>query len=713
MELKTLPEKYYLDHFHEFIDYMAGPCAQLMDQDDLNFIKSFRQLEEDEQCVLVRSANRKSPIIKRSSLQYDEIQNEHEQIGKLLAKGYFSDINLQHLDELLDNLTKPELFAYLTFVNCTFKKSTPKSSLVELAQQHSKQRALDWPELDNYIVRSFDPNLNYFLFVFFGDVKSKLNKFSLRDLGIMRTRKRDAANVARFDTLLEAKTAFLYHSLNLQLKHEEASIIEQHAQSLASLPEAIGNEAQNAKDKYLYTLGNAYLKLSPSEALPILGQSTLPQAQEKWIREQYKQGETTLVKQRLEQIIQQPDSEHLLMFAEDFSARKFAGKRTSMLTDMLRKDSQLLHIDECYRNTVEKGVILHYQNKGLKVFHTENQLWKALFGLIFWEELHNLDESALTNEFDTKPTSIVKNYFYDSFATEIEQRLSTIGTAPLAIQHVSKMASLHYGKVNGIFMWQSNILNSLVTLLQAVDFTALKRHLTAMAKDYNNLSDGYPDLMVVDKGKVRFEEVKAPGDQLRKNQLLCIQKLRQAGFDVGITRVDWYIDPNQTYVVVDVETTGGKSAQHRITEIGMVKMVGDTVIDTWQSLINPERHIPHFITNLTGINDDMVRDAPTFFDICESVEAFIEGCVFVAHNAAFDYSFFKAEFERCGRHFSMPKLCTVREMRKAQPGLKSYSLANLATHFGIDMSQHHRALSDAQAAAELLQIVQHHRLNPQ
>ncbi len=217
--------------------------------------------------------------------------------------------------------------------------------------------------------------------------------------------------------------------------------------------------------------------------------------------------------------------------------------------------------------------------------------------------------------------------------------------------------------------------------------------------------------MVIEQGKLRFEEIKAPGDQLRKNQLMRIRTLRDAGFDVRITRVEWFIDPMQPYVVVDVETTGGKSGQHRITEIGMVKVVGNKVIDTWQSLINPERHIPSFISKLTGINDEMVMDAPTFFDVSESVEHFIQGCVFVAHNAAFDYAFFKSEFERCGRHFSMPKLCTVKEMRKAKPGLKSYSLANLAAHFGIDMTQHHRALSDAQAAAELLEIVQHYRTN--
>jgi DNA polymerase-3 subunit epsilon len=233
----------------------------------------------------------------------------------------------------------------------------------------------------------------------------------------------------------------------------------------------------------------------------------------------------------------------------------------------------------------------------------------------------------------------------------------------------------------------------------------------AMTKDYHKLSDGYPDIMVIENQQLRFEEVKAPGDQLRKNQLLTIRHLRDLGFDVRISKVDWFIDPQQAYVVVDIETTGGKSDQHRITEIGMVKMINGERVDYWQSLINPQRHIPRFITQLTGIDDEMVVNAPLFCEVSDNLLRFLEGSVFVAHNVGFDYGFFKREFERIGHNFRMPKLCTVREMRKAKPGLKSYSLANLTDHFDIAMTQHHRALSDAEAAAELLMIINEHRMS--
>ena len=93
-----------------------------------------------------------------------------------------------------------------------------------------------------------------------------------------------------------------------------------------------------------------------------------------------------------------------------------------------------------------------------------------------------------------------------------------------------------------------------------------------MSRDFENLRDGFPDIMVLDN-TLRFEEIKAPGDQLRRNQLVSIQRLQQAGFEVAVTTVNWVRDPAQPYVVVDIETTGGNNSYNRITEIGMVKLV--------------------------------------------------------------------------------------------------------------------------------------------
>jgi DNA polymerase-3 subunit epsilon len=161
----------------------------------------------------------------------------------------------------------------------------------------------------------------------------------------------------------------------------------------------------------------------------------------------------------------------------------------------------------------------------------------------------------------------------------------------------------------------------------------------------------------------------------------------------------------KTYAIVDIETTGGSSRYDRITEIGIVLHDGEKVLDHYQSLINPERSIPEHITRLTGISNEMVADAPRFFEIAKDIVEWTQGHIFVAHNVRFDYSFLRAEFERLGYTFSRRKLCTVKLSRKMLPGLPSYSLGKLIQSLGIEVDARHRALADAQATAELLGII--------
>ena len=157
------------------------------------------------------------------------------------------------------------------------------------------------------------------------------------------------------------------------------------------------------------------------------------------------------------------------------------------------------------------------------------------------------------------------------------------------------------------------------------------------------------------------------------------------------------------YAIVDIETTGGRPQRDRITEIGIVLHNGKTILDTYETLINPECYIPAGITNLTGITQEMVAEAPLFHEIARQVVEMPQGAVFVAHNARFDYGFLRHEFSRLGYTFSRRQLCTVRLCRKVFPGLPSYSLENLIRTFGIPVDARHRALADARATAVLLE----------
>jgi DNA polymerase-3 subunit epsilon len=153
---------------------------------------------------------------------------------------------------------------------------------------------------------------------------------------------------------------------------------------------------------------------------------------------------------------------------------------------------------------------------------------------------------------------------------------------------------------------------------------------------------------------------------------------------------------------VDLETTGGLAAHHRIIEVGIVLLEGGEIVEEWSTLVHPGVRIPPAIAAFTGIDDSMVAAAPRFEDVSEEVRRRLEGRLFVAHNARFDYGFLRTEFRRLGVRFSAPVLCTVRLSRAMYAEHARHNLDTLMERFGLACLARHRALGDAQVLPALL-----------
>ncbi len=157
------------------------------------------------------------------------------------------------------------------------------------------------------------------------------------------------------------------------------------------------------------------------------------------------------------------------------------------------------------------------------------------------------------------------------------------------------------------------------------------------------------------------------------------------------------------YTIIDIETTGNGIKGNKITEISIFKYDGDQIVDEFTSLVNPQSPIPYFITGLTGIDDQMVQNAPVFHEIADTIQSITEGCIFVAHSVNFDYGVIKEEFRQIGIDFTRKKLCTVRLSRQLIPGLRSYSLGKLCSAVQIPLVDRHRARGDAHATVLLFE----------
>lgn len=157
------------------------------------------------------------------------------------------------------------------------------------------------------------------------------------------------------------------------------------------------------------------------------------------------------------------------------------------------------------------------------------------------------------------------------------------------------------------------------------------------------------------------------------------------------------------FAIVDIETCGSKYEykRGRITEICIALHDGLQVVKKWSTLINPECYISPYFVSLSGITNEMVADAPKFYEVAKKILELTESHIFVAHNVGFDYGFIKDEFNNLGYKFRRDTLCTVRLSRKLMPGKLSYSLGNLCSSLGIEIENRHRAEGDVDGTVQL------------
>ena len=708
--LPDLPQFYYHSNFCEMLTFVQTRYDAVLQDIHHHFINDFFALPVPAQCLYARLAGRKGSVFSLSKLRYDEISNVQCQAVTLRESDFISPVQNTNYPEYLNTLSKPELTAFMSrhISAGAFRVSWKKARLVDIAQALiSFSPDIIRPE---FIVQSRQEALQFCLFLYFGKIQTNLQNFTLRDLGLVKTPDFKADYGARFESSAEAQSAYFYAKSLHRFKHGNDDEIAGLIDSIETWPDAICPVSTNSRDKLLQKLGGLSERLEDVDtALSIYERSDTPLCNERVIRLRYARGEKDWVEKRLLELIENPASDEEHNFTVDFYARKYKKKRTSLVTDLLR-DSQTLKLDEAFRHQPEAAAKRYFESQGQTVYRSENAVWRMLFGLLFWNELYGQDANSLYNSFERLPASLSDATFYASFQERVEARLLQLETPQEVFIAVLKVISRHHGTPNGVFRWNGRTVDKVKALLMHAPPRALSQILRAMAQNYKQMKDGFPDLMCLKDGELSFVEIKAEGDVIRRNQLSRIQQLRKAGFKTDIARIEWIIDPAQIYVVVDVETTGGRSGLHRVTEIGAVKIQNGEVIGEWQSLLNPERSIPPNITRLTGITQEMVSTAPVFAEVAESFHQFMEGTIFAAHNVNFDYGFIASEFRRLGRRFRYPKICTCASMRKLYPGYRSYSLKNLCREFDIDLKDHHRALCDAKAAAELLKLINLKRL---
>ncbi len=699
---KDLPPRYYLDHFRDMIGAIRKGHFSYLEDKHHAFLRDFDSLSEEAQCLYVRFVNRKGKYFFSDTLRYPEIGRIDQAITELRSKSFVTKPNHGDLPFLFESLSKEKLHEICDYYSIPTKKSYPKSWFLDELKT-VKPEIFPIEKLEGCVVQDRLDELSYLLFLYFGEISDNLALFTMRDLGIWSQNKQTEF-VPKFTSKEEALSHYFYARLSAEI---DTLTYDHHL--ISAWPEPVKEESLHLRENLIVAIGEELKKSDRIvDALWVLEKANIHPGRERRIRLLYQMGELDRAASELHRVIDAPSSDGELLFAEDFLERKFHQKKKTVLSQMLQ-EAETMPLDEAYFRQPEEGVRDTFIAQRIICHHAENALWRSLFGILFWHEIFESSLNTFHSPFERLPEELNSSQFYMKHHLAIHDKMKLLSSPENFIEYSTKLKLEKGTGKNGIFSWQEDNLNAVFDFVRNGAPEKLSSILIYLAEDFHPRIKGFPDLLVIEKGEIRFIEVKAPGDSLRGHQLLRMNILREVGFSVELLKVEYKLNPEQTYVVVDLETTGGLMPYHRVTEIGAVKLRGGKVTGTFQTLVNPERRISLEIQELTGITNEMVKDAPLFQEIASDFLEFCKDAIFVAHNAHFDYGFLQAEYGRLDERFVKPFLCTKVLMRKYFPGLESYGLARLTAHFEVPLTQHHRALCDAEATAKLFLMINQKR----
>lgn len=449
MKRPELPVFYYHDHFVEMLSFVRTTYGTILTDEHDAFVLRFQSLSKDAQCLLIRMVNRRGAIFNRTLFRYAEISDVDRAADDLLACGQARTLQAKDYVSFVACLPRDSLLRGARAAGRTdIRVSWPKAKLADYFLNHVPfEVAAEHCGSAQFIALDDVRPLEFLLYLYFGKTEDNLKNFALRDMGIMRTNKA-ASFKARFTDGEEARACFHYSRLLDRLEGKSAGTYQAAVADIFGGPDCASDYAADLRSRAACEVGQFFEKLGEkalARQLYRIGSS--PECRERLVRLLYGSGDKADADDLLRRMIDDPaiDDEHV--FATDFYARKFGGRRTGACTELLRTGVTLT-VDDVHRGNPEAGVAGVMRRRGYRVFFAENTLWQSLFGLLFWDEL--FESGQLHSGFDWMPHCLKDRSFSHRFASEIEPKLAAVGSGN-ALNLLLHPIAAKWGRPNGIF----------------------------------------------------------------------------------------------------------------------------------------------------------------------------------------------------------------------------------------------------------------------
>jgi anion-transporting ArsA/GET3 family ATPase len=551
---KDLPPKYYHDYFGYVLDFVRKMYESLLNENELEFLNSYNALSEEAQCLFIRFSNRSKSFFRVNTLSYSEITDIPAALNELHDAQFIQQLCELHEDrfeEVMHLFTKPEHLEFTKILNPEImpSKSIKKQDLIRwlLYEYDFKIICQIIQETEPVIKVAYEAEVMMMKFLFFGNRYADMTEFVIRDLGHVRFQSFDEEHLAiQFesrkdvdDTLMISLMKETFSVLKNELPPEE--IFDWFMNWQVGVSGNLSPKSLPSYHTFVLRVG-AWLerKKMLSQALTTYQLTSDAPSRERRVRLLYNLGEIEEALALCEEIAENPQNADERYFSQDFHERIVNKKKRAVKrTTQALKDAASIDIPISYRYRVERGSIAYYQDLGAQAVFSENEPWRALFGLLFWDIIYDTNVKAIHNPLQRVPSDFFLPDFYYKRSDQLRTRMKEADTREAISEVVEKTFHEKFGMTNVLVGWWPGILEIVLTLISLLTPDQIHAVLLEMAYNLRENTRGFPDLLVWDETEYSFIEIKSPTDHLSSRQLQWLHFFANHGINSRIVRVKW------------------------------------------------------------------------------------------------------------------------------------------------------------------------------
>jgi hypothetical protein len=554
-----LPPKYYLEYFNYVLDFVQEKYRHILNEKEWRFLRKYYCLSEDAQCLFIRFSNRRGLFFRVNKLSYSELSDIPALLNELLEREFIEAINEEKHQtfgkEILNVLNGKEivdLFSGLQKKEKVPYKKLKKEGLVEaILQDFSLNEIVEkLNDFEPIIKVCFEFEVTFMKFLFFGNRYLDMTEFVMRDMGLVQFENHDDDKlVARFNTRKDAEDKWLITDQNdlfLQLKDSSPPLeIYDWFMNFADSVDELSEVAKPAYERLIIKIATFLEKNRQlDEALLVFRLTEQVPSRERQVRTLQKLNYIDEAFSLCQQMIEFPKNADEKFFAIDFLNRLSTKKKTKKSTTSWLHQAESITISISFRHQVEMGVVDYYHNEGKLAVFAENHLWRAIFGLVFWDIVFDPSLVAFHHPFQRRPSDLYLPDFYEKRKDLIISHLDGFADVQDLLIYMGERYVSKFGIANPFVVWLEEIWMIVRKAVEVVEFEAMKKILHEMSKNLVENLRGFPDLFMWDDvaGEYCFVEVKSPTDNLSNQQLSWLQYFEEIGVNAKVLRVYWRED---------------------------------------------------------------------------------------------------------------------------------------------------------------------------